>query len=35
MDDMVKMKQNHIRIVGLIEDAYKKIEDETQVCIHV
>ena len=31
MDDMKKMKYNHIRIVGQIEDTYKMIEDETQV----
>ncbi|XP_071794114.1 uncharacterized protein [Asterias amurensis] len=30
MDDMKKMKYNHIRIVGQIEDTYKMIEDETQ-----
>ncbi|XP_072039085.1 uncharacterized protein [Amphiura filiformis] len=35
MDDMKKMKNNHIRIVGLIEDAYKKIEDETQAQFNV
>ncbi|XP_038044756.1 myosin-10-like [Patiria miniata] len=30
MDDMKKMKMNHLRIVGQIEDTYKTIEDETQ-----
>ncbi|XP_022099013.1 myosin-9-like [Acanthaster planci] len=30
MDDMKRMKLNHLRIVGQIEDTYKTIEDETQ-----
>jgi hypothetical protein len=30
MDDMKKMKVNHLRIVGQIGDTYKMIEDETQ-----
>ena len=32
VEDMKKMKNNHIRIVHEIEGTYRSIEDETQVC---
>ena len=31
VEDMKKMKNNHIRIVYEIENTYRSIEDETQV----
>lgn len=32
MGDLTNMKANHVRIVGDIQEQYKEIEDETQVC---
>lgn len=34
-EDMKKMKNNHIRIVGEIDRAYRTIEDETQANIYL
>ena len=35
MEDMKKMKGNHIRIVHEIQDSYRQIEDQTQVHIFI
>ena len=32
VNDMHKMKGNHVSVIGQIESNYKMIEDQTQVC---
>ena len=31
MDDMKKMKSNHVKVVDRIQDQYKSVEDDIQV----
>ena len=31
MDDMKKMKSNHVKVIDRIQDQYKSVEDDIQV----
>ena len=33
MDDMKKMKSNHVKVIDRIQDQYKSVEDDIQVLL--